>query len=195
MSKQSFGVLISGSSHVGKTTFATLLAQALRCSLTSTDNLARHPGRPWPNLPVPVAEYYSRLSDETIYWFLKVHHENIWPGIKQKIKAESDRNKPFVFEGTALRPEYIKPLLNDGLLGVCLHADNDFLKERMRSEAHYAHSDENRRGLIDKFINRSLRDNSEMYATAREHGLRTVDVSDDVALAALFDELVRSSER
>jgi len=185
------GVLISGSSNVGKTTFATRLAQQLGCNVISTDSIARHPGRPWPDVRPPVAEYYSRLSHETIYWFLKVHHENMWPSIRQRIDAERRVQMPFVFEGSALRPEYIAPLISGELLGVFLYADNDSLRERMRSEAKYNHSDETRRSIIDKFIDRSLRDNSEMHAAARKHGVRVVDTSDDLAVATLFDEFVQ----
>ncbi|PYE39947.1 MULTISPECIES: hypothetical protein [unclassified Rhizobium] len=186
-------VLISGSSNVGKTIFAMRLAQELGCDVISTDSIARHPGRPWPDVRPPVAEYYSRLSAETIYWFLKVHHENMWPSIRQRIDAARHGQMPFVFEGSALRPEYIAPLISDGLLGVFLYADTDFLCERMRSEAGYIQSDETGRSIIDKFIDRSLRDNSEMYVAARKHDVRVGDVSDAPAVATLFDELVQQS--
>ena len=185
------GLLISGSSNVGKTTFATRLAQQLGCNVISTDSLARHPGRPWPDVRLPVAEYYARLSPETIYWFLKVHHENMWPSILQRIEAERRAQTCFVFEGSALRPEYIAPLISGEWLGIFLYADNDSLRERMRSEAKYSQADKGRRNIIDKFIDRSLRDNSEMHAVARDHGMRAVDTFDSLAVADLFDEFVQ----
>ena len=185
------GLLISGSSNVGQTTFATRLAQQLGCNVISTDSLARHPGRPWPDVRLPVAEYYARLSPETIYWFLKVHHENMWPSILQRIEAERRAQTCFVFEGSALRPEYIAPLISGEWLGIFLYADNDSLRERMRSEAKYSQADKGRRNIIDKFIDRSLRDNSEMHAVARGHGMRAVDTSDSLAMADLFDEFVQ----
>lgn len=184
------GVLICGSSHVGKTTLAGRLAEALGWNPISTDSLARHPGRPWSAAPLPVIEYYSRLSPEAIHWFLKVHHENMWPGIRQKIEAEIKARKPFLFEGAALRPEYIAPYISTRCEGILLHADGAFLRDRMRSEAGYEKSDEATRYIIDKFIDRSLRDNSEMYAAARQSGLRLVDASDRPAMAGLFTELV-----
>ena len=98
---------------------------------------------------------------------------------------------PFVFEGYALRPEYIAPLISGKLLVVFLYADNDFLQERMRSEAKYDQADEAKRSIIDKFIDRSLRDNSEMHVAARNHDVRVVDTPDGVAVATLFDELVQ----
>lgn len=72
-------LLIFGTSHVGKSTLANRLGEALGWQMTSTDSLARHPGRPWPEVKAPVAEYYSSLSDETISWFPRAHHENMRP--------------------------------------------------------------------------------------------------------------------
>ena len=40
-------LLIGGTSHVGKSTLAQLLALKLGWNYRSTDKLARHPGRPW----------------------------------------------------------------------------------------------------------------------------------------------------
>lgn len=185
------GILVSGSSHVGKTTFATRLAKELGCNVISTDTLARHPGRPWPDIRPPVAEYYARLSPETIYWFLTVHHENIWPLIQQRIEAAMQAQQPFIVEGAALRPEFIAPLMSREVSGVFLYADNDVLRERMRSEAMYWQWDDNRRAIIDKFIDRSLRDNSEMQVVARNQGVRAVDSSDGLAMAHLFAEFVQ----
>ncbi|KGD99273.1 MULTISPECIES: hypothetical protein [Rhizobium/Agrobacterium group] len=189
MEERLSGILIAGSSNVGKTTLARRLADALGWRMISTDSLGRHPGRPWPQVRKPVAEYYSRLSPETICWFLKVHHENMWPRLEQIIKEESGAERRFVFEGSALRPEYIAPLVSEKIAGVCLYADADFLQARMRSEAKYGEADDVSRGLIDKFIERSLRDNSEMRASAKEHGLEAIDAADPDAVAGLFDRL------
>ncbi|MFB9947252.1 AAA family ATPase [Rhizobium puerariae] len=190
MMRRLSGILIGGSSHVGKTTLARRLAEALGWNMVSTDSLARHPGRPWPSVRQPVAEYYARLSPETIYWFLRVHHENMWPGIRRIIEEELQAGRPFVFEGSALRPESIAPLVSEAIAGVFLHADNDFLQERMQSEAGYRQAGEADRRVMDSFIERSLRDNSEMRADAEKHGLRMVDVADAGAVTGLFDELV-----
>ncbi|OHV76583.1 hypothetical protein [Rhizobium sp. LCM 4573] len=191
MGQRLSGILIAGSSHVGKTTLARRLAETLGWNMESTDRLGRHPGRPWPGIPQPVAEYYARLSPETIYWFLKVHHENVWPGIRRMIESEIDAERPLILEGSALRPEFIAPLLSDAVAGIYLHADTDFLRERMRSEAGYRQADEPARAIMDKFIERSLRDNSEMREAATQHGVAVVDVSDSRAVAGLFDDLVR----
>jgi len=184
------GILIGGTSHVGKSTLAERLAGRLGWAGLSTDGLGRHPGRPWLAMPPPVAEFYGRLSPETIHWFLKVHHENMWRAIRPMIEAESGAGRRFVLEGAALRPEYIAPLVSDEIFGVLLHADDAFLVDRMRSAAGYERRDAAERRLIDAFIDRSLRENAALHASAGENGLRRVDAADERAVAGLFDELV-----
>lgn len=190
MVRQLLGILISGTSHVGKSTLAEKLADRLGWSGLSTDKLGRHPGRPWLAIPPPVAEFYTKLSPETIHWFLKVHHENMWPAIRQRIEAERSAGLPFVLEGAALRPEYIAPLVSDQIFGVLLHADDAFLVDRIRSAADYPQRGGVERGLIDAFIDRSLRENAAFYGAAQEAQLKIVDAADERAVADLFDELV-----
>lgn len=190
MSSSLRGILIAGTSHVGKSTLAERLAERLGWAAMSTDKLGRHPGRPWLGVPAPVTEFYERLTPETIHWFLKVHHENMWRQVRPMIEAERDAGRRFVLEGAALRPEYIAPLLTDDMVGVLLHADDGFLLARMRAAASYEARDAGERRIIDAFIDRSLRENAALMAAAQEVGLRMVDAADAHATAALTDELV-----
>lgn len=187
-------ILISGTSHVGKTTLAKQLSAKLRCETISTDSLARHPGRPWPAIPGPVEEYYKSLSPETIHWFLRVHHQNIWPLIQSLLDKRAGTGELTVFEGAALRPEYISPLIGRSVAGIFLHAENELLLKRMRREAAYDDGNADRRQLIDAFIERSLRENTEMFAAAREHGLRVVDATDPEAIADFISEVTARAE-
>ena len=187
-------ILIAGTSHVGKSTLAGLLSERLRCEAISTDSLARHPGRPWPGIPAPVEEYYSQLSPETIHWFLKIHHQNIWPLIRTMIDSRSGTGAPAIFEGAALRPELISPLLGSTVAGVFLHAGNDFLLERMRSHAQYEDATADRRRIMDAFIERSLRENTDMLASAQEHHLPVVDVTQPQAFETLLTDLAARAE-
>lgn len=182
-------ILIAGTSHVGKSTLAGLLSEKLGCEAISTDSLARHPGRPWPGIPAPVEDYYTQLSAETIHWFLKVHHQNIWPLIRSLIDNTSGTGNPAIFEGAALRPEFISPLLGGTVAGVFLHAGNDFLLERMRSHAQYDDATASQRQIMDAFIERSLRENTEMLASAQQHHLPVVDVTKPQALETLVANL------
>lgn len=68
------GLLIAGTPHYCKSTLARRVGAALQWPVTSTDELARHPGRPWPRPPELVRKYYENLSDETIDHFLRWHH-------------------------------------------------------------------------------------------------------------------------
>ncbi|QLF71224.1 AAA family ATPase [Peteryoungia desertarenae] len=183
-------ILISGSSHVGKTTFATRLAEELGWESISTDSLARHPGRPWLGVSPHVKEYYSRLSDEAIYWFLLAHHENMWPMMRQRICAAQSAQAPLIFEGSALRPEYLGEILSREIRSFLLYADNNVLQERIRAEAGYHVADAASRHVIDRFIERSLRDNLEMHAAALKHGVQIADAADNAAMVGLFDEMV-----
>lgn len=189
MSSPLQAILISGTSHVGKSTLAEKLAARLGWNVLSTDKLGRHPGRPWLGVPEPVTEFYERLTPETIHWFLKVHHENMWRQVGPMIEAERAAGRRFVLEGAALRPEYIAPLLSDEMVGVLLYADSDFLLARMRAAAGYEARDAGERLIIDAFIDRSLRENAALAASAREVGLRMVDAADARAVAGLADEL------
>jgi len=184
-----FTILIAGTSHVGKSTLAGLLSEKLGCEAISTDSLARHPGRPWPGIPAPVEDYYTQLSAETIHWFLKVHHQNIWPLIRSLIDNTSGTGNPAIFEGAALRPEFISPLLGGTVAGVFLHAGNDFLLERMRSHAQYDDATASQRRIMDAFIERSLRENTEMLASAQQHHVPVVDVTKPQALETLVADL------
>jgi 2-phosphoglycerate kinase len=184
-------ILITGTSHTGKTTLASRLADKLGWNLFSTDKLARHPGRPWPAVPPAVAEYYANLSSESIYWFLRVHHENMWPLIKERIEAETLTGTPFIFEGSALRPEYIAAFPDAAK--VCLYAEADFLRDRIRKEAQYAEAGEHQRQLIDKFIERSLKDNALMREGAEAHEVMLVDAADTEAVNELFNTLIEKA--
>lgn len=172
-------------SHVGKSTLASALASSLGRELISTDNLGRHPGRPWPSVRPQVAEYYASLSDETIHWFLKVHHENMWPRIRQIIESHRQLAKPFVLEGAALRPEYVAQLEPGSVAAVFLYADEDFLRRRMMEEAGHSDADEATAAIIAKFIERSIRENRDMLEAAQAANIRCVDVATPGTLDAL----------
>lgn len=190
MSSPLQAILISGTSHVGKSTLAGKLAGRLGWDALSTDKLGRHPGRPWTGVPAPVAEFYERLMPETIHWFLKVHHENMWRQVGPMIEAERAAGRRFVLEGAALRPEYIAPLLSEETVGVLLHAEDAFLLARMRSASGYDAREPAERVIIDAFIDRSLRENAALLESARQVGLMVVDAADEWAVADLADELV-----
>lgn len=185
-------VLIFGTSHVGKSTLAARLGEQLAWPVYSTDKMGRHPGRPWPEVREPVAEHYRRLSDETIYWFLLTHQENIWPHISRQIAEAGAQDVGSVFEGSALRPEFLVTLESPNTHPIGLYAEDGFLRDRILQQSGYAGRDADQRQLIDKFITRSLRQNADFHQTAARLGLPLVNAADQAALAGITDEVIAS---
>ena len=143
-----------------------------------------------------VAEYYSRLSGETIYQFLLQHHENIWPGIRQLVCELSEERSPFILEGSALRPECTAGLGLHGVSIVHLYSDHDFIRDRMQRKSRYDDNlDRYHRLLVDRFVDRSLRDNDRSLTAAREHGLLCIDVRDTAAVERLRADMVSLTNR
>ncbi len=182
-------LLIFGSSHVGKSTLAQRVGATLRWPVYSTDKMGRHPGRPWPDVKAPVKEFYERLSPETIYWFLRTHHENMWPLLSTRIESFLAEDQDFILEGAALRPENLSLLAPKDILIVGLSAQAEVLRERMQDASGYADLPEERRRIIDAFIARSLRDASTLTAKARELGMRVIDVTEQATFDTLAIEL------
>jgi 2-phosphoglycerate kinase len=172
-------LLICGSSHVGKSTLAGNLAEALNWPLFSTDDMARHPGRPWQNSKPHVLEFYARLSDQTIYTLLRHHHDNTWPVIKRFIGDQLNAAKPFILEGSALKPTALGTYAANA---VCLFANPDALQRRIRDQSQYDQQSVEMRHAIDTFIRRSLRHNAEWHAEALAHDIKCIDVTAPGAL-------------
>lgn len=189
------GVLICGTSHTGKSTLAARIGQATGASVISTDQMARHPGRPWPEVRAEVAEYYARLSAETIHWLLKAHHENMQCHVLRAIEVARVPRGVFVIEGAALRPEIYAPLLGMSVVGVCLHAAPDFLRARMEVASAYPLRDQRQRQLIDAFVERSLRENIALRDAARLANFVSVDVADGLAADQMAATLIQSLQR
>lgn len=188
-------ILITGTSHAGKSTLAASIGDALGWTVMSTDKLARHPGRPWPSPPPHIEDYYKALSDGTIYRLLLDHHGNMWPVIQRLLRDHREQDTPLVLEGSALRPEYLATLGSNESCMVYLYSDSDFLRERMYHQSRYHELDRGHQRIVDKFVDRSLRDNKETSEAARLHGLLTIDVRDTDAVETFRDDLTRRLDR
>ena len=73
---------------------------------------------------------------------------------------------------------------------VFLYAEDDFLRSRMIDESGFDSASSSTAAIIEKFIERSIRDNREMLKAARDADLQCVDVARPDAVEALVDELV-----
>ncbi|MBC7478354.1 MAG: hypothetical protein H7317_09720 [Pseudorhodobacter sp.] len=179
-------LLIAGTSHVGKSSLAAAVAAGVGCAVRATDSMARHPGRPWPVPPPHVAEFYARMSADSIYQFLLHHHQNMWPLIAGAV-AQSQR--PCVWEGSALRPEYLAGLVGPDILAICLHAPDDVVRQRIHASCGYEGLGAAHQGLVDAFVERSLRDNRAQVQAARAAEITCADTAGPDAVETLCRDL------
>lgn len=182
-------LFLLGTSHVGKSTCALALGAAAGMAVVSTDELGRHPGRPWTGVPEEVEEFYQYLSDDTIHWFLRVHHENMRPVIQNCTTEMRQANRAFVLEGSALRPEYLSAWDISDALSICLYADNDLLRQRIETESNRAAQGKPMKIAIDRFIERSLRENEALAEAANRNGVTLFDVTHVTSAKSLVEKL------
>lgn len=93
-----------------------------------------------------------------------------------------------MLEGAALRPEYVAELEPVGIIPLFLHADENFLRRRMMEEARRDDADGTKGSIIDKFIERSIRENRDMLEAAGAADIRCINVAAPGALGALVKE-------
>ncbi len=187
-------ILIGGSSHSGKSTLARHLSERLGGTWLSTDSLARHPGRPWPQSgrPVPphVVEHYATLPVDALLHSVFAHYEGtVWPLAEARIRAqlgEADA-APLVFEGSALWPDKIAPLHLRSVSAIWLTVADAVFERRMRSESRYAEADAGSRALIDKFLARTLAFDGAMMARVRALALPFIEVDEAMEVEELAD--------
>lgn len=154
-------VLIGGTSHVGKSTVARLVADRLGFEYVSTDKLGRHPGRPWgtPGRDVPrhVAEHYRSLNGEQLVDALLEHYEQMWPRIEELVTRHATTAAPgLVLEGSGVWPANVVRLTTPYTSAVWLTADAQTLTTRIHTASRYTHLPAENRHLIDQFLTRSL---------------------------------------
>ena len=154
-------LLIGGTSNMGKTTLAERLASTLDASLISTDKLARHPGRPWGDVPDHVARYYATHEADFLITDVLAHYKRLWPRI-EKLISDSGPSDRLVLEGSALWPAHLTPQVISNCTVLWLTGEPDFLTTRIRTTSHWHRRTTAEQALIDRFIERSLRYNSRM---------------------------------
>ncbi len=169
-------LLIGGTSNVGKSTVAAVVAERLGFEYLSTDSLARHPGRPWrtPEREVPphVVEHYSSLSLDELIGSVLAHYERLWPRIEELIRSHPG----LVLEGSALWPARVAALSQVDCAAVWLAADAEVIRARVRAAGDYDCATTGERSLMDTFVARTLRFQELMLADLERLGLTRVDV-------------------
>nr|WP_232838649.1 hypothetical protein [Streptomyces geranii] len=198
-------VLIGGTSNVGKSAVAQVVAERLGFTYRSTDGLARHPGRPWrtPGWEVPehVAEHYRTLTVEELVSSVLDHYERLWPRIEELIAQHADGQREsgtgLVLEGSALRPTRVAPLTAPGTTAVAavwLTAEDSVVRERVHRAGDYARATAEERHLMDKFLARGARYQCLMRAEIAGPGpdtaARVVDAGDGRSVGAVAEAVL-----
>ena len=187
-------LLIGGTSHVGKSTLAQLLALKLGWNYRSTDKLARHPGRPWQpkaeDIPKHVAEHYLSLSTEELLTDVLNHYKsNVYPLIENIVVSHATdmSSKKLVMEGSAILPELVAKLAPDNIAALWLTATNKLLEQRIYSASQYETKSPREKKMIDKFLERTCLYNERMMNTVNRLGLISINVENTSNVEVLMN--------
>lgn len=177
-------ILIGGTSHVGKSTLGQRLAEELAWNYLSTDQLARHPGRPWKVgdrvVPDDVVEHYTTLSVPELAESVLLHYQsNVWPIIDAIVKSRL--NNPFdiglVFEGSAILPQLYCNAEYSRVSAIWLTAPHSLIAERVKQNSKYAGATATARQLVDAFLERSIALDGTITESAEVNGQSVLDAS------------------
>ena len=172
-------LLIGGTSHTGKSTLCRRLAEDIGWNSLSTDQLSRHPGRPWrdvgedEHLPADVVDHYSNLPTEALTTSVLTHYqENVWPIVRAIVRTRL--NNPFdlglVLEGSAILPELANLIVGEEVHSVWLAAPEPQLRERVHASAAYPQRNAGTRKLIDAFLERTIAFQKHLERTVHPPG-------------------------
>ncbi|MDT0473812.1 AAA family ATPase [Streptomyces sp. DSM 41014] len=193
-------VLIGGTSNVGKSTVARIVAERLGFAYLTTDRLARHPGRPWrtPEWEVPahVAEHYRSLTVDELITSVLAHYDRLWPRIEDLITthaAEDGGRTGLVLEGSALWPRRVASLRVPRTAAVWLTADDAVLRARIHAAGRYEAATGDEQHLMDKFLARTERYQTLMTEALESLDLDRIDAGDGRSAADLADTVLAAA--
>jgi 2-phosphoglycerate kinase len=186
-------LLVGGTSHVGKSTVAGRLAADPGWRHHSTDQFARHPGRPWRDdqtqLPADVVAYYSSGPVAgSLDSVLQHYRRNVWPIADAVVR--SHLNNPFdpclVLEGSAILPDMVCASQFERAGCIWLTATNDVIRERILESSRFGGRSQSEGELIEAFTQRALAFNEIIVESARRLGQDCLDVSSSDVLPDLL---------
>ena len=186
-------ILIGGTSNVGKSTLGHALAERLGWKCMSTDQLARHPGRPWKtearDIPQHVVDHYLTLTvDELIADVLR-HYETVWPTIEALVRKHADLSEDrLILEGSAILPERAAALGLDNVARFWLTAPRDLLEARIRAESRADGGSRIEKKLVEKFLDRTHRFDAFVRDEIERLHLDCIDVSDAPSVDVLVEQ-------
>jgi 2-phosphoglycerate kinase len=186
-------ILVGGTSHAGKSTLAAALAGALGYKTLSTDQLARHPGRPWlpppQEVPPHVRDHYATHDVDELMASVCGHYSSMQPLIRSVIEAalEDRTGAGLVLEGSALLPLFVSKLRSPAVGAVCLVANDDLLQARILAASGYEQRLPAERLLIDRFVGRTLAFNHLIAREATDADVPTLALTETTSMLTLTD--------
>ncbi|MEV6786328.1 hypothetical protein [Streptomyces sp. NPDC051098] len=194
-------VLIGGTSNVGKSTVAQVVAEILGFECLSTDGLARHPGRPWRTpdgeVPAHVAKHYESLTVDELITSVLDHYERLWPRIEELITAHATENRSrtgLVLEGSALWPVRVARLQVPRTTAVWLTTDDSVVHARVHTAGCYEAATGEEQALMDKFLARTERYQTLMIDAIDEQGMDRIDAGAGQSAAELADTVLAAAD-
>ncbi|QKZ17311.1 AAA family ATPase [Streptomyces chartreusis] len=190
-------LLIGGTSNVGKSTVAQVLAEKLGFECLTTDGLARHPGRPWSTpeweVPAHVAEHYRSLTVDELITSVLGHYDRLWPRIEKLITthAAEDRCRTgLVLEGSALWPVRVARLQIPRTAAVWLTTDDSVVRARVHTAGSYEAATNAEQVLMDKFLARTERYQTLMIDAIARLGLDRIEAGGGQSPSELADTVL-----
>ncbi len=179
-------LLIGGTSHAGKSTLGSAVAERLGWRMCSTDYLARHAGRPWRSdgttVPPHVIQHFTNHSVDELMAAVIRHYRSVWPQVENLIR---DVDEGLVIEGSAVLPE-LATRLNPGYgRAAWLIAEEGTFQERIFLESRCGSATGTNRAAIEMFGLRSERFNEYIRNEVQRLGLQSISADSD------FDEQMK----
>ncbi|MFI5744170.1 hypothetical protein ACIA9I_38165 [Streptomyces anulatus] len=194
-------VLIGGTSNVGKSTVAQVVAEELGFACVSTDGLARHPGRPWRTpaweVPAHVAEHYGSLTVDELIASVLGHYDKLWPRIEELITARATEDRGvagLVLEGSALWPARVARMQPPHTAAVWLTTDDSVVRARIHAAGGYEAATDEEQHLMDRFLARTMRYQTLMVGALDRLGLDRIDAGRGQSAAELAHTVLAAAD-
>ena len=172
-------LMIGGTSHVGKSTLARALAATLGWRHVSTDQLARHPGRPWTTTRPHVREHYATLSVAELTARQLEHYRRMWPLVEGLTReAWGPGRGGLVLEGSGVWPELVAELPRARVAALWLTAPDAVLAARVHAESRVDELPAGARLAVRRFLGRTLAYQDLMCVAIDRLGLTRIDTGD-----------------
>ena len=161
-------ILITGTSHVGKTALAQRLLERYKYPYLSIDHLKMGLIRSGNTDLTPMSD------DEKLT-------EYLWPIVREVIKTAIENKQNLVIEGCYIPFDWAKDFENDYLDNIkyyCLIMSENYIKNHFSDIKKYANTIENR--LDDEWctMENVLSSNSEMLNLAQQHNVNYILIDD-----------------